>query len=243
MFLFCSFYAIPMNWQQQIEIQSQNLIDIIATLFAMLAGGAVSQVKSEAKRIDVLRILRPAEAAVRRLIVLAERQLVETSHAPRPMPPGVVQRLRASRGTYDSRPLFQLSDPVVPMVETVHEHQAVSKLRISTIAPMDPTVTAIFARHSALKPTAHTRAAETTPALVRRLEAIQLALENLPRQAKRLRRWKARREKLSATRLVYTQPLRPGPAPYLPKTPFRDIDYVLERCHLLARDCLRADTS
>jgi hypothetical protein len=37
--------------------------------------------------------------------------------------------------------------------------------------------------------------------------------------------------------------LRLGRAPYLPQRPVREIDFILERCHLLARDALRADTS
>jgi hypothetical protein len=78
--------------------------------------------------------------------------------------------------------------------------------------------------------------------LMRRLEAIKLALDDIPRQARRLVRWTARREKQSAGRLVYTSPLRPGRAPGLPHEPTRDIDHILHRCHALAREAMQSDS-
>jgi hypothetical protein len=77
--------------------------------------------------------------------------------------------------------------------------------------------------------------------LGRRLAAVKAALENLPRQAKRLARWKARREKMQSPK--FRSPLRPGPPPGHRKKPKDDVDRVLTECHALARDALREDTS
>jgi hypothetical protein len=79
--------------------------------------------------------------------------------------------------------------------------------------------------------------------LSRRLEAIKLALEDLPRQAKRLVRLKARREALQKRRPTFTSPLRPGRPPGYRKKPRHEVDEVLIECHGLARDVERLDTS
>ena len=77
--------------------------------------------------------------------------------------------------------------------------------------------------------------------LGRRLAAVKLALENLPRQAKRFARWQARRDRLKSAK--FTSPLRPGPPPGHRKEPKDEIDWVLRECHALARDALNSDTS
>ncbi len=77
--------------------------------------------------------------------------------------------------------------------------------------------------------------------LGRRLLAVKLALENLPRQAKRLARWRARRNKMESPK--FKSPLRPGSPPGYRKKPEHDVDAVLIECHGLARDALKADTS
>jgi hypothetical protein len=224
-----------MDWTAHITTNRQKLLAIVAALVAMVGlGGVLREV-----RLEVLRTLRPAEAAVRRLIVLAAQGLVVKPFASRPMPVGLSRQLRLQRKARAA--VFSMSDPQVPMVAPIPTKYFKQGPRISLVLPSDPTITAIFQAPSpAQMPPA--AVVDETVALVRRLEAIQLALADLPRQARRLIRWRARREAIAATRPIYTSPLRPGRAPYLPKTPFRDVDYVLERCHLLARDAL-ADTS
>jgi hypothetical protein len=160
------------------------------------------------------------------------------------MPPGLAKRLHLKRKERVVRPVFPLADRSVPMVEPVSKKYVRQGPRISSFSPIDPTVTAIFQAHAQktfVPPPVEP--ADATMPLIRRLEALQLALEDLPRQARRLVRWRVRRNAIAAVRPIPTSPLRPGRAPYLPKTPMRDVDYVLERCHLLARDVLHADTS
>jgi hypothetical protein len=129
----------------------------------------------------------------------------------------------------------------VPMVEPVHRKYFKVGPRISLILPDDPTIASMFRAPKSAAPTSDPT--DATLPVRRRIEAIRLALADLPHQAKRLVRWRARREAIALVRPIATSPLRPGRAPYLPKTPFRDIDFVLERCHLLARDAMRTDTS
>ena len=81
---------------------------------------------------------------------------------------------------------------------------------------------------------------ENSANLIRRLEAIKAALDDLPRQAKRLVRALARREK--SPQLKFKMPLRPGRAPGFRAKPRLDIDHVLHQCDWLAREAL-PDTS
>ena len=97
-----------MDWARAIERNSEALKGIIEALFAMLgiAGEAtVSRIPQPLHRA-VLRVLRPAESAMRRLVVIAARGLVVKPAVSRPMPKG--QMIRKG-GT--PRPSFQLFDP------------------------------------------------------------------------------------------------------------------------------------
>ncbi|HUR43314.1 MAG TPA: hypothetical protein VMZ01_04355, partial [Aestuariivirga sp.] len=77
--------------------------------------------------------------------------------------------------------------------------------------------------------------------LGRRLAAIKLALENLPRQVKRLARWQARRDRMPSPK--FRSPLRPGLPPGHRKEPRHEVDAVLRECHALAGDARGEDTS
>jgi hypothetical protein len=71
--------------------------------------------------------------------------------------------------------------------------------------------------------------------------AVKTALANLPRQARRLVRWRARRAMMQSPKFV--SPLRPGPPPGHRKKPKDEIDFVLRECHALAWDAISCDTS
>ena len=72
-----------MDWARAIERNSEALKGIVATLFAMLGlvGDATVARLPPSLHSAVLRLLRPAESAVRRLIVIAARGL-EVKPAP-----------------------------------------------------------------------------------------------------------------------------------------------------------------
>ena len=77
--------------------------------------------------------------------------------------------------------------------------------------------------------------------LSRRLQALKLALEDLPRQARRLARWRVRRENMPSPK--FRSPLRPGRPPGYRRKPVHLVDEVLAECHGLAFDAMKPDTS
>jgi hypothetical protein len=82
-----------------------------------------------------------------------------------------------------------------------------------------------------------------------RLGALERALADLPRQARRLARWRARDRTRREGRpgVSVHQPLRSGlrlgHPPGWRARPGREVDLVLRECHLLALDALALDTS
>src|SRR3990170_7011515 len=148
----------------------------------------------------VLSVLRPAESAVRRLIVIAARGLV-VKLAPsrpisRPMPAKPI-----GKGVGSSKPpSFQLFDPRKRFkpVRAMKSTRIVP--RIHLFSPPDPTVAAIWAARAArvsspaAAPAPPSDGLASAERLTRRLEALKSALEDLPRQAKRLARWYERRK-------------------------------------------------
>jgi hypothetical protein len=77
--------------------------------------------------------------------------------------------------------------------------------------------------------------------LHRRLQALKLALENLPRQAKRLVRLQQRRK--ASPWPKSTTPLRSGHPPGYRRKPIHEVDEVLTECDWLAWEAMKPDTS
>lgn len=99
-----------MNWDLAIKRNSEALIEIVADLFAMLglvSEATVSRLPWPTYRA-VLRVLRPAESALRRLIVVAARGLVVKPAVSRPRPAGAVN---PKKGGHMRSASFQLFDP------------------------------------------------------------------------------------------------------------------------------------
>ena len=98
-----------MDWARAIERNSEALNRIVAALFAMLgiadAATPVARIPQPLHRA-VLRVLRPAESAMRRLIVIAARGLVVELAPSRPKPAGPI-----AKGGGRLRFSFQLFDP------------------------------------------------------------------------------------------------------------------------------------
>jgi hypothetical protein len=225
------------DWARAIERNREALISIVAALFARLGlqGGATAGFLPRGLHRAVLRVLRPAESAMRRLIVIAARGLVVKLSPARPMPAGPI-RLGST-----PRVRFQLFDPRIRLAPERSRTgpRPIPRIHIFT---NDPRVAALWAAPS---PTAEP--ASPPPdgrvngeALCRRLEALKLALDDLPRQARRLARWRARREKMPNPKFV--SPLRPGRPPGH-RVPVHEVDRVLAECHGLAFDATKPDTS
>src|SRR5688500_6774389 len=97
-----------MNWAYAIERHRQPQLGIVAALDALIGlgeGGRVELLSWPLYRA-VLAVLRPAESAVRRLIVVAARGLEMKPRLPRPAPAGL-----AIAGKGQGRRCFQLFDP------------------------------------------------------------------------------------------------------------------------------------
>ena len=78
-------------------------------------------------------------------------------------------------------------------------------------------------------------------ALYCRLEALQSALADVRGQARRLVRWRTKREQPAQPERA--SPLRLGRPPGSRRTPTHEVDRVLAECHGLAFDLLRPNTS
>jgi hypothetical protein len=77
--------------------------------------------------------------------------------------------------------------------------------------------------------------------LSRRLQALKLALDDLPRQAKRLVRWQQRRK--ASPWPKSTSSLRSGHPPGYRRKPIHEVDEVLIECDSLAWEAMKPDTS
>jgi hypothetical protein len=211
----------------------------------------------------ILRLLRPAEAAARRLIIAAARGIVMALPRPRKpkpdpairrgprafMPTGPKKRLRPTARTW-SLPLldplrrpFRVHRPHVP----AHAAPRISWLDFN-------------ARLSPLPPPPSPDDPMDAARLRSRLEALGRALDDLPGQAKRFARWQARRDAefaqggSAAGRSRRISPLRRGRPPgcrlsrYDPSVnhprKIREVDEILAHAHALAVYALESpDTS
>jgi hypothetical protein len=234
------FYAYAeghvMDWARAIAINQAALARIVAGLIAVVgfvSEGVVARLSRPTYRA-VLQVLRPAESAVRRLIVMAARGQMVKLRPPRPMPAGL-----ALAGKGSGRISFQLFDTRKRFAPT-RPRSASGAPRVHVLFNSSPLVP-LFQRRPIERPVPERDSTVDASRLGRRLAAVKLALEDLPRQAKRLARWRARRDRMKTAK--FTSPLRPGPPPGHRKEPKDEIDWVLRKCHVLARDVLSEDTS
>ena len=182
-------------------------------------------------------VLRPAESAVRRLIVIAARGVVVKLAPSRPMAEGH----KIGKGGGRSLPSFQLFDPRKRL-------KPVRAMKFTRLVPRvhffgpDPRVAALF---PAPRPVAEVPPPSdglvSAARLTRRLPALNSALEDLPRQAKRLARWQQKRK--AAPDHKFLSPLRPGHPPGYRRKPIHEVDEVLIECDGLAWEAMKPDTS
>ena len=225
-----------MDWARAIERNSEALKRIVEALFAML--GLVADAVPAARipqslHRAVLRVLWPAESAVRRLVVIAARGLVVKLVPSRPMPKGTI----IGKGG-NSRPSFKLFDQRKSFAELRQHRVKYTKNppRIH-VFPYDSLLSAPPVTISPPPPDGLVNAARIT----RRLQALKFALDDLSRQARRLVRLRARREKIPTLR--FKSPLRPGRPPGHRKKSIHEIDEILVECHGLACYAMKPDTS
>lgn len=225
-----------MDWTLALARNREALQSIVATLFALLGleeGGTLSRISRGLHRA-ALRVLLPAESAVRRLIVIAATDLPVKVRPSQPMPAGLVI------GKGEARlPSFPLIDPR-PRFSVQRRgfgRQPVPRIHVFG---GDPRVAALWSRPEVQTAVPAGSDVDAGP-LCRRLHALKAALDDLPRQARRLARWRARQQRRPEP--VRVSPLRRGPPPGQRRTSLYEVDEVLRECHGLAFDALRPDTS
>ena len=233
-----------MDWALAIRRNREALLRILAALFAVVelperepAGGPHALPRH--LHAHALRILRAAESAIRRLIVIASRDIVVQPH-----PAGVRPDLAALRKRDEPAgasaairiPAFPLLDPLRRY--SFHPPRRASKSfpRICVVGITEP---APIPEKPVLSPDDPVDAT----GLCRRLLSSRRALGNLPREARRLGRWKARNKLRPGPRRV-VPPLRIGRPPGGRKHPTHAVDHILKECQALALDVLSPpDTS
>ncbi len=227
-----------MDWARAIERNSEALKGIVETLFAMLgiAGSDMAARIPQPLHSAVLRVLRPAESTLRRLIVIAARGIVVKLAPSRPLPTG-----HKIGKASTPRPSFQLFDPR-------KRFKPLRVMKFTRLVPRihffgpDPRVAALWpAPQPVAEPPPPPDGLVNAERLARRLQALKLALDDLPRQAKRLVRWQQRRK--AAPSHKFLSPLRPGHPPGYRRKPVHEVDEVLTECDFLAWEGMKPDTS
>ena len=227
-----------------VEGNREWLVRLLAGLVALLGTGEL--VPRRLKR-EVLARLVPMEAALRRLIVVAARDVdvpLPPRGLPRPRAGDCVGGKRSRRGAgtgadgersrigcgteVASRPPFRLTDRMRVPVPLGYRPARRGAPRITFFDGLDEP-------RPPVPPLPDDDDAVDTAALRRRLAAMEGALADLPAQAKRLLRWYARRNRAwAAGRFFRLYPLRTGRPPGHRARGKRDVDDVLATCHELA---------
>jgi hypothetical protein len=221
-----------MEFALAIERNRVALLRIVGALFVMLGltGATGPDRIPRALYRAILSRLRPAESAVRRLIVILAKDIVVKPRPSRSVPKGSIK----SKGDTKRPPNFPLFDP---RKRFAHQRKPQRKP-----AKFGPRIWVLGDEPPPLVPTRpESDGLADARRLKDRLEAIMAALKDLPKQAKRLARALARRDKVPSLRLK--DPMRPGRAPGYREKITHEVDEVLRECHGLAWDATWNDTS
>jgi hypothetical protein len=229
-----------MDWTLAISRNRDALLRMLAALFAMagFTDGKAPDILPRHIYRKLLGFLRPAESAVRRLIIIAAHELiVKFAHCSLHSSHAVAGRAQWW-GALDKLPPklahFQLFDPLKRFANPAYNPITGAPPRISVPGVFDPIFSVpVTKTPDDLIPAMH---------LGKRLEALKRALENLPSQALRLARWRARRDMAhrqnTLLKVRRLSPLRPGSPPGARRRLALEVDGILRECHALALDRL-----
>ena len=276
-----------MDWNLAIARNLAALLRIADALLAMagldteaapeLLGASWPTSLPRHLHVAVLSVLRPAEAALRRLIVISARDIVvvlppaerariaqaalpahpsrtgiflhdrparpedlaglnRDPHMTRDLAADAAPDIAPGRDSGRRAPCFALFDPL-KRFGAVRQGPSQSIPRI--LFNLDADIPTVAPAHPPISPEDPISAAQ----LCRRLTALKTALGDLPAQARRLARWRARRRLRQGVR-GRLSPMRPGSPPGHRSHGFHPVHDVLRRCHGLALDAsARRDTS
>ncbi len=213
-----------MDWPLAIDKNREKLLRIILALMASLGlvdGGKLTMLPFNLYR-QALKIIRPAEAAVRRLIMMAAYDLKlrgfnlpPRGEAVRRTGEGELRRQKSMESGWHQSS-FNLIDPLKPFTEESPDY--------SEFGPS-------FGDEQSSNRT-------PTPAtgLSRRLLALKRALDTIDKQARRLTRWYQLRDQALAQNQVHRlSPLRPGFPPGYRKVRSDPLQSTLLDCHYFAQ--------
>jgi len=237
------------NWPLAIERNRDALLRIVAVLFAYagLDEGGADEVPRRVWRM-ILRLLRPAESAARRLIVIAARGI--TVDAPKPCaerPLTGIERLKAAGVLVIHEVNLGLACAPQPQTAATPPKSAP---RVPAFPLTDPPRRFDTRDWDGLRPfpkdgfdLADGDEEVSARHLCRRLAALKRALDDIPGHAKRLARRKARRD-AGLPCAGHFPPVRLGHPPGHRKKAGHEVDDVLRECHSLALQAMTApDTS
>lgn len=232
-----------MDWTLATQRNRTALLAIVAALWAMTGAAARAMTgrrkgdgaafPDRAVMLAFRRILRPAESAVRRLIVIvaARMRVRPKANAQRPTPD--FSRFAARSG--DRPPTFALFDTPWRLVPRPAGRRAGG---IPRVLFLDWNGTLGLPAAAAGAQAGDERDGRS---LLRRLAALHHALNTLPAQARRLKRVMARRETAAAAhapgktvRPLPLGPMRPGRPPGHRGRAAHPVDHILAECHGLA---------
>jgi len=252
-----------MDWDFSIERNRALLLGVVAALFARIGlteGGTVERLPRPLYRL-VLVLLQAAEAGVRRLIIVAARNIVVEPRPKRPMPKGLLrsrngkfqsraqgQRNVESKGQGKSRPpSFNFCDPLKrsdsggkhrrrykgpePRIWVIDYDPRIPRF----LRGPDPTPAPVVANAPFKDNTVSAKN------LCRRLIAIMHALRNLEREAKRYALWLA--QSVEDRRPKRERALRYGwPSGWRVK-PKHEVHEILKECQWLYHSLPEPNTS
>lgn len=243
-----------MDWNAAIGRNQEALKRVLAAMLAM-AGFAAGRPATLPRHLHraVLRLLRPAEAAARRLVILAAREMRHFQLSPLRGRPEARARPAARPGRGAGRGGEDNSKPRVrrPCLPLFDPPSRFARRQWCATAAMPRISLPGITRLAPLRPAPMPFDPLDTTRLAFRLAGLAAALEHLPRQAARFARWQARRQTdrgISCPRRVW--PLRPGrppcrpPARLSPGAQLHAVHDILDTVHGLALLTLEpADTS
>jgi hypothetical protein len=235
-----------MDWPLIVERNRERLLAVLAPLFAVLGFDPRRAALARHMYRAFLITLRPAESAMRRLIIIAAHGLVVKLRlsAARTFPAGLGLKLRLALEKDAERvPAFCLIDPLKRFAPVDFEwakewskEQVMPRISVPDL--IDPVFEDRFIpmRDDPID----------CAALRRRRRALKDVLDNLPCHARRLARWRARGElaRMIAPKPSRLSPFRPGFAPGYHRHEPNEIDVILGDCHYFAVEAWRGpDTS
>jgi hypothetical protein len=253
-----------MDWDYAIERNRESLLGVLAALFAMIGlaeGGMVERVSWRVYRKVLVRV-KAAEAAVRRLIIIAARDIKVEPRPKRPRPAGLI---RSRNGTFQSKagssksgpderknrpPSFPLCDPQKrsdadrPRRRRRRYNGPEPRIRILGSDPRipeflrgpDPTPAPVAAKVAPVKD-----GTVSARRLCRRLFALVRALANIEREAERYARFLA--QPVEDRRPRRERALRYGWPPGYRIKPTDEVHRILKECHWLISELPKPDTS